>query len=84
MHIITPKHSKDEGAYAVVNEYGEKVVFFFVEKDDAEAVAWYRKAADCGNSIAQNNLGKMHFEGRGVEQSSADAEARFLKAAELP
>ena len=24
-----------EGAYAVVNEYGEKVVFMFEEKDDA-------------------------------------------------
>ncbi len=35
MHIITPKHGKDEGAYAVINEYGEKVVFFFTEKDDA-------------------------------------------------
>lgn len=39
MHIITPKHSTDEGAYAVHNEYGEKVVFFFVEKDDAERYA---------------------------------------------
>ena len=39
MHIITPKHSQDEGAYAVVNEYGEKVVFFFVEKDDADRYA---------------------------------------------
>ena len=25
-----------EGAYAVVNEYGEKVVFMFEEKDDAD------------------------------------------------
>ena len=25
-----------EGAYAVVNEYGEKVVFMFEEKEDAE------------------------------------------------
>lgn len=39
MHIITPKNSQDEGAYAVVNEYGEKVVFFFVEKDDADRYA---------------------------------------------
>ncbi len=28
-----------EGAYAVVNEYGEKVVFMFEEKDDAERYA---------------------------------------------
>jgi hypothetical protein len=28
-----------EGAYAVINEYGEKVVFMFEEKDDAERYA---------------------------------------------
>ena len=35
MHIITVKGKSQEGAYAVVNEYGEKVVFMFEEKDDA-------------------------------------------------
>ena len=30
---------KDEGAYAVLNEYGEKVVFLFQEKDDARRYA---------------------------------------------
>ena len=35
MHIITVKGVSQEGAYAVVNEYGEKVVFMFEEKDDA-------------------------------------------------
>ena len=35
MHIITAKGKSQEGAYAVVNEYGEKVVFMFEEKDDA-------------------------------------------------
>jgi len=35
MHIITVKGMNQEGAYAVVNEYGEKVVFMFEEKDDA-------------------------------------------------
>jgi len=28
-----------EGAYAVINDYGEKVVFMFEEKDDAERYA---------------------------------------------
>mgnify|MGYP001247473865 CR=1 FL=1 len=36
MHIITPVQEKREGAYAVVDESGEKVVFFFAERDDAE------------------------------------------------
>jgi len=26
MHIITVKNMKDDGAYAVLNEYGEKVM----------------------------------------------------------
>ena len=36
MHIITPVETKNGGAFAVVDETGEKVVFFFVERDDAE------------------------------------------------
>tara|TARA_B100001113_G_scaffold87271_1_gene69752 strand:- start:1881 stop:2147 length:267 start_codon:yes stop_codon:yes gene_type:complete len=39
MHIITVKNMKDDGAYAVLNEYGEKVVFLFQEKDDASRYA---------------------------------------------
>ena len=39
MHIITVKNMKDDGAYAVLNEYGEKVVFLFQEKDDARRYA---------------------------------------------
>ena len=39
MHIITVKGMKDEGAYAVLNEYGEKVVFMFEQKDDASRYA---------------------------------------------
>ena len=37
-----------------------------VAKDDAQAVAWYRKAADQGNAPAQNDLGVMYEKGRGV------------------
>ena len=35
MHIITIKGTSQEGAYAVMNEFGEKVVFMFEEQDDA-------------------------------------------------
>ena len=35
MHIITIKGMSQEGAYAVMNEFGEKVVFMFEEQDDA-------------------------------------------------
>ena len=39
MHIITIKGMKDEGAYAVMNPYGEKVVFMWKDKDDATRYA---------------------------------------------
>tara|TARA_Y100000766_G_scaffold90897_1_gene77370 strand:+ start:393 stop:659 length:267 start_codon:yes stop_codon:yes gene_type:complete len=39
MHVITIKGAKDDGAYAVMNPFGEKVVFMFKEKDDASRYA---------------------------------------------
>tara|TARA_Y100001963_G_scaffold151250_1_gene233756 strand:- start:473 stop:730 length:258 start_codon:yes stop_codon:yes gene_type:complete len=36
MWILTPNDNKDEGAYAVKNAVGEKVVFMFEEEDDCE------------------------------------------------
>jgi hypothetical protein len=37
-------------------------------KDDAEAIKWYRKAADQGNAAAQYAVGSAYFSGRGVPQ----------------
>ena len=37
-----------------------------VPENDAEAVKWYRKAAEQGNASAQFNLGVMHADGEGV------------------
>jgi TPR repeat protein len=53
-----------------------------VEKDEAEAVQWYRKAAEQGAAIAQNNLGEMYRIGRGVEQDDAEAVMWYQKAAD--
>ena len=39
MYLITLKHRQDDGAYAVLNRYGEKVLFMFEEEDDAERYA---------------------------------------------
>ena len=36
MFLLTLRDSKEEGAYAVQNRYGEKVLFMFEEEDDAE------------------------------------------------
>ena len=35
MYLLTIKDRKDDGAYAVKNEYGEKVLFLFEDEDDA-------------------------------------------------
>ena len=42
-------------------------------QDYAEAVKWYRKAADQGYAYAQNNLGLMYRDGRGVPQDYVQA-----------
>jgi hypothetical protein len=35
MFLLTLKDRKDDGAYAVQDQYGEKVLFLFEEEDDA-------------------------------------------------
>jgi hypothetical protein len=39
MFLLTLKDNKEDGAYAVQNRYGEKVLFLFEEEDDAERYA---------------------------------------------
>lgn len=47
-----------------------------------EALKWFLKAANLGNSDAQTNLGVMHAVGQGVNQNSAEAVKWYCKAAE--
>lgn len=35
MYILTLSDNKEQGAYAVENKYGEKVLYMFEEEDDA-------------------------------------------------
>ena len=37
-----------------------------VSQSYAEAAKWFRKAADLGDDVAQNNLGRMYYTGQGV------------------
>ena len=39
MYLLTLNDKRDDGAYAVLNRYGEKVLFMFEEEDDAERYA---------------------------------------------
>jgi hypothetical protein len=36
VYLLTLNQRQDNGAYAVLNRYGEKVLFMFEEEDDAE------------------------------------------------
>ncbi len=36
MYLLTLNQRQDNGAYAVLNRYGEKVLFMFEDEDDAE------------------------------------------------
>ncbi len=53
-----------------------------VAKDLAQAVRWYRKAADQGMDRAQYNLGVMYLAGEGLSKDPAEALSWFRKAAE--
>ena len=39
MYLLTLKDGKDDGAYAVQDKHGHKVLFLFEEEDDAERYA---------------------------------------------
>ena len=53
-----------------------------VPRDRAEALKWYRRAAEQGVAEAQFNLGNLYCTGQGVPQDLAEARKWYLKAAE--
>ena len=52
------------------------------QQNYAEAVKWYRKAAEQGVALTQFNLGVMYLQGRGVKQDYREAVGWYRKAAE--
>jgi TPR repeat protein len=53
-----------------------------VARDDTQAVAWFRKAAEQADNLAMLSLGMMYEKGRGVARDHAQAVAWYRKAAE--
>jgi len=47
-----------------------------------QAALWYRKAAEQGNSVAQDALGDLYYNGQGVPQDYTQAALWYRKAAE--
>ncbi|KWQ04507.1 hypothetical protein SE27_04080 [Acinetobacter harbinensis] len=52
-----------------------------IQKDDRQAFAWYKAAADQGLSAAQLNVGRMLADGVGIKKDEALARQYFEKAA---
>jgi V8-like Glu-specific endopeptidase len=52
-----------------------------VQRNPAEAITWYRKAADQGLQIAQHFLGLAYVNGEGVRPDDAEAARWFARAA---
>ena len=53
-----------------------------VEQDYAEAVKWYRKAAEQGYAVAQFEMGWCYKHGYGVPKDLAEAKRWYRKAAD--
>jgi len=53
-----------------------------VAKDAAEAVKWYRKAAEQGDAGAESNLGLCYYEGEGVGKDPFQAVNWLRKASQ--
>lgn len=58
--------------------YIEKIV----KKNAEVGVAWYRRAADQGYAVAQNNLGLSYFNGKGSVKAPEEAVKWFRRAAD--
>jgi uncharacterized protein len=54
-----------------------------VEKSDTEAVKWFQKAADHGNSSGLYNLATKYERGEGVRISAEKAVELYEKAADM-
>jgi TPR repeat protein len=54
-----------------------------VPKDVAQAISWYRKAADQGDFVSQNSLGQIYEYGDGgVEMRKETARCWYQKVAQ--
>src|SRR5437762_14201424 len=52
-----------------------------ISRDDRLAAQWYRRAAEQGNSEAQDALGTKYLVGQGLEQNKEEAVKWFRKSA---
>lgn len=83
--VVSPRASqpgREEPCMSAQEQYelGNRYFYGIDEQDYAEAVKWYRKAAEQGNVDAMNSLGVCYYEGYGVAQDYAEAVKWFRRA----
>lgn len=64
------------------NDMASRGLDAFKKRDYAEAMRWYRKAADQGNAKAKHDVGVLYLKGYGVPQDYVEAMRWFRKAAD--
>jgi uncharacterized protein len=53
-----------------------------VPKDQTQAAAWYKKAAEAGSAVGMFNLGTCYESGKGIDKDMEQAIAWYRKAAD--
>lgn len=69
----------DKEEIFAMNSIGE---MYYKEQNYKEAMHWYKKASDKGNSTSMNNIGFMYYKGKGVEQDYKKAMEWYSKASQ--
>ena len=59
MYILTVADNEQEGAFAVENNYGEKVLFMFEEEDDAQRYLCMLEELDYPEMEVQRSILKL-------------------------
>lgn len=71
--------ARGDGRIRLANVYEDGIG---VPKDEQQATAWFRKAAEQGNAEAQNSLAFRYYIGHGVAKDVKQGAAWYRKAAE--
>jgi len=69
----------DKEEILAMNIIGE---MYCKEQNYKEAMYWYKKAAEKGNSTSMNKIGVMYYEGKGVEQDYQKAMYWYKKSSQ--
>jgi TPR repeat protein len=77
LSIVGPDRGDPQFYLGFMNEYGQGV-----SRNDAEAIRWYRKAADQDHALAQFRLGDLYSNGEGSPRDEIEAAKWYRLAAD--